>query len=389
MLQLQNVGSGLSTPSAIIPRDQLDDVPANAVVAVAMSGGVDSSVAAMRCVDAGFEVFGVTLAMWKGTAEQTKDRGCCSIDSVDDARRVCAALSIPHYAWNLEAEFKADVISEFEDEYAAGRTPNPCVRCNERIKFGVLLDRAIAAGATHVATGHYAQRGRRGAEWTLHRSVDVRKDQSYTLHRMNQRQLSAAVFPLGALSSKSETRDQARARGLITADKRESQDLCFVEGKISVELTARLAGRFAGGEIVDEEDRVLGEHRGIPFYTVGQRTGLGISPRGPDEEPWYVTRIDASRNRVVVGRRGDLEKRRLIADDVTWVGGAPPPTGTRIEAQLRAHSAPQPGVINTLAPNQVELEFDETTRLISPGQPVVIASGNEILGGAIVLRAAL
>jgi len=387
MLQLQNAGSGLSALNARVPRDQLDDVPADAVIAVAMSGGVDSSVAAMRCVDAGFDVFGVTLAMWKGTAEQTKDRGCCSIDSVDDARRVCATLGIPHYAWNLEAEFKSDVISEFEDEYVAGRTPNPCVRCNERIKFGVLLDRATTAGATHVATGHYAQRGRRGAEWTLHRSVDARKDQSYTLHRLSQRQLSAAVFPLGALSSKLETRQQARARGLITAEKRESQDLCFVEGKISVDLSGRLAGRFVRGQIVDAEDTVLGEHRGIPFYTVGQRTGLDIVPHGPDEEPWYVTRIDASRNQVVVGRRGDLEKRRLVANYVTWVGGAPLPTGTRIEAQLRAHSAPQAGMISALGTNQVEIELDETTGLISPGQPVVIASGNEILGGAIIRSA--
>jgi tRNA-specific 2-thiouridylase len=326
--------------------------------------------------------------LWMGAAEQTRDRGCCSIDSVDDARRVCATLGIPHYTWNLEEEFKSDVIVEFEDEYAAGRTPNPCVRCNEKIKFGVLLDRASAAGATHVATGHYAQRGRRGDEWTLHRSVDSRKDQSYTLHRMNQRQLSSAVFPLGALSSKSETRERARSRGLITAEKRDSQDLCFVEGKIGVDLRDRLAGRFTPGEIVDGGGNVVGEHRGIPFYTVGQRAGLGIVPRGPGEKPWYVLSIDASANRVVVGRSSDLEKDALTADQITWIGGAPPPIGSRVEVQLRAHSAPQGGAITALRPDQVDLELDASTRLISPGQPVVVAAGSEILGGAIV-RAAL
>jgi tRNA-uridine 2-sulfurtransferase len=373
--------------AALIPADPLEDVPSGSVIAVAMSGGVDSSVAAMRCVDAGFEVFGVTLAMWKGGHEQVRDRGCCSIDSVDDARRVCATLGIPHYTWNLESEFESAVITEFEDEYAAGRTPNPCVRCNERIKFGVLLDRATSAGATHVATGHYAQRGRRGDEWTLHRSVDAQKDQSYTLHRMNQMQLAAAVFPLGALSTKSETRERARSRGLITAEKRESQDLCFVDGKISADLRNRLAGRFTPGPIVDRSDRVVGRHRGLPFYTVGQRSGLEIASQGADERPWYVLRIDAQENRVVVGHVEELEKRGLVADQMTWVSGNPPATGMRVEAQLRAHSAPQPGVIKAVAGGSVELEFTTTTRLISPGQPVVIATGNEVLGGAIIRAA--
>src|ERR1700736_4437943 len=217
-------------PAPMVPEDPFALLPAGAVVAVAMSGGVDSSVAAARCAARGLRTIGITLAMWPRDGEQRRDRGCCSIDAVEDARRVAATIDIPHYSWNLEPEFQRDVVAPFADEYAAGRTPNPCVRCNQVIKFGALLDRAREAGATHVATGHYARTGRLGSRASLHRALVAGKDQAYTLHRLDQGQLLASVFPLGGETSKEDVRDHARELGLLTAVKPDSQELCFIDG---------------------------------------------------------------------------------------------------------------------------------------------------------------
>src|SRR5580700_10127552 len=266
-------------PEVAVPADRpLDLLPRSAVIAVAMSGGVDSSVAAARVAGTGLRAFGITLAMWRGGRETIRDRGCCSIDAVDDARRVATTLAMPHYVWNLEEDFESSVVRDFEDGYAQGTTPNPCVRCNQRVKFGVLLERARAAGASHLVTGHYARTGRRGALTTLHRARDGRRDQAYVLHRLDQRQLRSAVFPLGGDESKAGVRAEAAALGLGTAAKPESQDLCFVESDMRSELRLRLAGRFAPGAITDLGGTVLGEHEGLPFFTVGQRAGLGIAP---------------------------------------------------------------------------------------------------------------
>src|SRR5438132_596846 len=242
---------------ALGPDDPLDALPREAVVAVAMSGGVDSSVVAARVAARGIRAVGITLAMWPRDREIVRDRGCCSIDAVEDARRVAASLGMRHYAWNLEREFEDIVIDAFVAEREAGRTPNPCVTCNRSIKFGLFLDRAHAIGATHVATGHYARLGRRGDAITLHRAVDAQRDQAYVLHRLDQRQLAAAVFPLGGAASKAAVRAEAEALGLVTAANPESQDLCFVSTTVQAELERR-GGAGRAGPVMDRAGAVVG-----------------------------------------------------------------------------------------------------------------------------------
>jgi tRNA-specific 2-thiouridylase len=372
---------------AVVPADPFALLPRGAVVAVAMSGGVDSSVAAARCVARGVETLGITLAMWPGGREQVRDRGCCSIDAVEDARRVANRLGIRHLTWNLEREFSAEVVVGFEDDYAAGRTPNPCVRCNQRVKFGVLLSRARAIGATHVATGHYARIGRRGGSWTLHRARETGKDQAYTLHRLDQAQLGAALFPLGGVESKSDVRAEAARLELVSAAKPDSQELCFVEGDLTAELGRRLAGRFRPGSIIDGEGRILGEHRGLPFYTVGQRSRLDIRPDRPDATPLYVLELDAALNRVVVGAAEALQRGRLRAGDCRWVSGVPPNAGADVEVQLRAHGRPHAARVVAASSGMAEVSFVEPASQVSPGQSVVLYRGDEVVGGGVVEEA--
>ena len=326
--------------------------------------------------------------MWPGNRETIRDRGCCSIDAVDDARRVATALSLPHYVWNLERDFESEVVADFEEGYASGTTPNPCVRCNQRIKFGVLLARARAAGATHLATGHYARTGRRGPLVTLHRARDHRRDQAYVLHRLDQQQLRSAVFAIGGDDSKAGVRAEASALGLGTAAKPESQDLCFVDADLKSDLRARLAGRFTPGAITEIDGTVIGEHEGVPFFTVGQRAGLGIAPSRPDAAPRYVIEIRPALNTVVVGPREALRRTMIVASSFRWISGSAASVGTECEAQLRAHGEPHPARIDASDAEMVRIRFDSPVDQAAPGQSLVLYSGDEVLGGGLIRRAA-
>src|ERR1700688_4286953 len=302
-------------------------------VAVAMSGGVDSSVAAALLQAQGHEVVGITLQQWPRdeTEESAKHGGCCSLSAVEDARRVASLLGIPYYCWNLEKEFGERVIEPFHRDYLEGRTPNPCVRCNAFVRFDLMLGRVLDLGFDRLATGHYA-RIVNGTE--LHTAVDAAKDQSYMLYHLDRERLGRILFPLGGMT-KPEVREHAREFGLPVADKAESQEICFVpRGETARYLAERLPVH--AGAVVDAQGRELGTHRGTALYTVGQRSGFGdLSEAGP----WYVLKVDAPGNRLVVGRKEELGVREVELRDVSFIGG-PPSEPVTCEARLRYHAAP-------------------------------------------------
>jgi len=348
-----------------------------------MSGGVDSSVAAALLAEAGHEVIGVTLQIWPADrSSASRHTGCCSLDAVEDARRVCALLDIPHYVLNFRDLFERTVIRDFVEQYKAGRTPNPCVRCNQWIKFEALLERAVALGADRLATGHYARVcfDEGANRWLLLRSVDPAKDQSYALCMLTQEQLSRAVFPVGELT-KAQTREVAARLGLPVAAKAESQELCFVRnGSYRSFLETWSPEALRPGPVVDEQGRTLAHHRGIAFYTVGQRKGIGVSAR----TPLYVKEIRADTREVVVGGPDCLYAKRLTADEFNLVSLARLEEPTRVTAKIRYNMAGAPAVLRPVGGRRVEVEFDEPQRAVTPGQSVVCYQGERVVGGGII-----
>jgi tRNA-uridine 2-sulfurtransferase len=344
-------------------------------VAVAMSGGVDSSVAAALLQAQGHEVVGVTLQQWPrdDMEESAKHGGCCSLNAVEDARRVASLLGIPYYCWNLEKEFGERVIEPFHRDYLEGRTPNPCVRCNAFVRFDLMLSRVLELGFGRLATGHYA-RIVNGTE--LHTAVDGAKDQSYMLYHLDRERLGSILFPLGAMT-KGEVREHAREFGLPVANKAESQEICFIpRGETSRYLAERLPVR--AGSVVDSGGRQLGTHRGTALYTVGQRSGFGdLAEAGP----WYVLRVDAPANRLVVGRKEELAVSTVELRDMTFIDGSELEP-MRCEARLRYHAAPIPGVYEA-----GRLSLDQPFLGAAPGQAAVLYSGSRVLGGGIIASA--
>jgi tRNA-specific 2-thiouridylase len=347
-----------------------------------MSGGVDSSVAAALLVEAGYEVIGVTMKLWRGEDDPFAAHrygGCCTVGATEDARRVAQKLDIPYYVLNLQDEFDAAVVNNFIDEYSAGRTPNPCARCNEFIKFNVFYDRAGELGCDYIATGHYAQIDAVDGRYRLRRGRDHKKDQSYVLGMLTQAELSRTLFPIGHLD-KPETRRLAAELGFGVAAKPDSQEICFVEDGDHARFVAERVPQMAvTGPIVDESGHKLGEHNGLARYTVGQRKGLGISA----PLPLFVTRIDVRDNSLVVGPREALLGAGLSAARARWAT-APVAVGRNVGAQLRAHAAPVEGVVTAAGDTNFSIEFAEPNGGVSPGQMCVLYDGDEVLGAGTI-----
>jgi len=356
-------------------------------IVVGMSGGVDSSVAAALLVEQGYDVVGITMRVAPSpTGEATASRfgSCCGTEATDDAREVARALGIRHYLLNMEDEFEQKVIGNFVAAYGAGRTPVPCVACNSELKFGSLLGRARAWDAAAVATGHYARIARDSAtgRHLLLRAADPRKDQTDFLWPLSQAQLAAARFPVGALT-KDEVRATARRLGLVTADKPESQEICFVpDDDYRGYLRRRAPGMFQPGAIVDHRGSVVGTHAGIAAYTVGQRRGLGLA----SGRPLYVVDLDAERNTVRVGDAADLDSDRLLAEAVNFIACEPPRTALRVEAKIRHSHRPAAATVRALEEGRAQVVFDTPQRAASPGQSVVFYDGDVVVGGGIIAR---
>jgi tRNA-specific 2-thiouridylase len=353
-------------------------------VLAAMSGGVDSAVAAARAVDAGHDVTGVHLALARNPQTyRSGARGCCTLEDARDARRAADVIGIPFYVWDMAEEFHDSVVDDFVAEYAAGRTPNPCLRCNEKIKFAAVLDRALALGFDAVVTGHHA---RLGADGLLRRSVDAGKDQSYVLAVLRRDQLDHSVFPLGD-STKAHVREEAARRGLAVADKPDSHDICFIADGDTQRFLADRLGQ-APGDIVDSvSGEVVGEHAGAFAFTVGQRKGLHLGRPAPDGKPRYVLSITPVTNTVTVGPAEALDVSTVEGDRPVWTAGTVPSGPIECEVQLRAHGEPVPAVVE-LRDGRLTALLRRPVRGVAAGQAVVAyrpdAGGDIVLGSATV-----
>jgi tRNA-specific 2-thiouridylase len=348
-------------------------------VVVAMSGGVDSSMAAALLLEQGYEVIGIMLRLW-AEAGPAANR-CCTPDAVADARRVADVLGIPFYVRDYKEIFKTTVVDYFTQTYARALTPNPCLICNRQIRFGRLLDEALFLDAAYLATGHYARvRQVEDGTYELLKGIDPAKDQSYVLHRLGQRQLAHALFPLGDYV-KSKVREMAHARGLPVFNRADSQDLCFLGNGDYREFLSRHAPQAPRpGPILDTTGRTLGEHRGLPYYTIGQRRGLGIAA----PQALYVLALDPRRNGVIVGRAEELGRRELVAVDMTYVSGHPPANPLRVTAKIRYKAREAPATLTPQPGNRAHVRFDASLRDITPGQGVVLDQGALVLGGGTI-----
>lgn len=357
-------------------------------VLVAMSGGVDSSVAAALLKQQGYEVIGVTFRLWAGNEGKEHAKACCGIDSIEDARRVANKLDIPHYVFNLTDFFTKTVVSNFVEEYARGRTPNPCVKCNEFVKFRLFLQRAEALDADFIATGHYARIVKDGeSRYRLLKAVDRQKDQSYVLYMLTQQVMAKVLFPIGHFT-KSQVREIARQLDLPVHSKPESQDICFVDGNDYREFLRKVRPELIKpGPIVTEHGEVIGTHIGVAFYTVGQRHGLGIS--NPKGEPLYVIHIDAETNTLVVGPRKAVLTKEAIVSAVNWVKGEPPKESIRARVKHRYKSPEGLAWVEPLSEKEVRVIWDEPQWAVTPGQIAAFydaGNAEEVLGGGTIVK---
>lgn len=363
--------------------------PRDTRVLVAMSGGVDSSVVAAQLASEGYDVIGVTLQLYDHGAALAKKGACCAGRDIHDARRVAEEMGFPHYVLDYENRFRESVIDEFADSYLAGATPVPCIRCNERVKFRDLLETAKNLEADCMATGHYIQRRDGEAKAELHKAADPNRDQSYFLFSTKQEQLDYLRFPLGHLNSKAETRALAEKFGLPVADKPDSQDICFVpNGSYAAVIEKLRPGAVEPGDIVHLDGRVLGKHRGVIHYTVGQRRGLGIG----GGEPLYVVRLDPDTHRVIVGPKEALGTKIIAVREINWLGDVPFDSRAEWHLSVRVRSTrpPKEAIVRPLGPDTAEVELLDAEEGVAPGQACVFyeTEGTRVLGGGWITRQA-
>ncbi len=348
---------------------------------IAMSGGVDSSIAAKLVKDMGFECIGCTMKLYDNEIAQiSKSHTCCSVDDIEDARNVANQNDMPYYVFNYMDDFCDKVINRFVNMYENGNTPNPCIDCNRYMKFDKLYRRALEIGCDYVVTGHYARIENTDGKYILKKALDDTKDQSYVLYNMTQEQLGHTLFPLGVLR-KSQVRTLAQDNLFVNANKPDSQDICFVPDGDYVKFLKSYTGKeYPPGNFVDKDGTVLGQHNGIVNYTIGQRKGLGIA----FGKPMYVTKIDPAQNEVVLGEEQDLYSRAFTVSDFNWISGVAPTGQIQCQAKTRYRQAEKPAIAHVLEDGKVEVIYEEKQRAITPGQAAVLYDGDIVLGGGII-----